>query len=90
MTDEYHHDITVYVKDDCQPCKATKIYLLKHSVPFTEVNISQSPLVREALIEQGYSSVPIVEWNVDGNTGSWTGFRPENIEELALLLNGGT
>lgn len=87
MTDTYY-EITVYTQDDCQQCKPTKIYFTKHGIPFTEINISRNPMYRDALIEQGYLSVPVVEYNVNGETGSWTGFQSEKIEELALLIKG--
>ncbi|MFE2997966.1 glutaredoxin domain-containing protein [Nocardia sp. NPDC059246] len=87
MSDEYH-EIVVYTKDNCQPCKATKIYLMKHGIPYTEINLSKNHLMIETLVEQGHTGVPVVEWNVNGEQGSWSGFRPDDIEALAYLVKG--
>ncbi|QIS16465.1 glutaredoxin domain-containing protein [Nocardia arthritidis] len=87
MTDLYY-DITVYTKDNCQPCKATKIYLMKHGIPFAEINTSRNPQVQEALTAQGYKELPVVEWNVNGKQGAWSGFRPDDIEALRYLVKG--
>ncbi|MFF0636673.1 glutaredoxin domain-containing protein [Nocardia sp. NPDC004151] len=82
MRDEYH-DVTVYTKEGCQPSKATKIFLMKHGVSYTEINISKNELMRDRLIELGYTAVPVVEWRVNGQQGSWSAFQPDEIELLA-------
>ncbi|MGW0245088.1 glutaredoxin family protein [Nocardia goodfellowii] len=81
-------EVTVYSRANCPQCSATKIYLRKHGVDFTEVDITYKPIVSAALIEQGFKQVPVVEWFIDGKTGSWSGFESERIEELSLLTKG--
>lgn len=79
-------EVTVYTQDNCPPCKATKIYLLKNSIDFSEINLSRNPLIRDYLIEQSYRETPVVEWRVGEDSGSWSGFEPENIEALAYSI----
>lgn len=81
-------NVTVYTRDDCQACKMTKIYLLKNGVPFLENDITRSGFLADALKEQGYRELPVVEWSVDGEIGSWSGFKSEEIEALGHLIEG--
>ncbi|WP_280395525.1 glutaredoxin family protein [Nocardia brasiliensis] len=83
-----YSEVTVYSRKNCPDCAATKIYMRKHDVPFTEVDITYKPIISAALIEQGFKQVPVVEWFIDGTTGSWTGFHSESIENLAHLIKG--
>ncbi|MEU4709474.1 glutaredoxin domain-containing protein [Nocardia salmonicida] len=78
----------MYSKDNCGQCRATKAYLLKHEISFAEINISENLPMVEALIEQGYREVPVIEWTVGEASGSWTGFESENIEALVYLIKG--
>ncbi|KIA60241.1 glutaredoxin domain-containing protein [Nocardia vulneris] len=83
-----YSEVTVYSRKNCPQCNATKIYMRKHGVAFTEVDITYKPIVSAALIEQGFKEVPIVEWFINGTAGSWSGFESESIENLAHLIKG--
>lgn len=80
--------VTLYTCDDCQPSKATRIYLLKYGVSFVEVNVGKNRQAIRLLVEHGHEFLPVVEYDVAGTKGSWCGFEPEKIEELAELTMG--
>lgn len=73
-------EITVYTKTVCQPCKATKRKLAKHSVPFTEINVEENEDAAQFLRDGGYTEAPVV---ITSYGDEWTGFRPDLIEAFA-------
>ncbi|AXK86562.1 ribonucleoside-diphosphate reductase class Ib glutaredoxin subunit [Nocardia farcinica] len=87
MTDSYY-EVVVYTRDGCGPCAATKAYLRKYEINFAEINTTNNPMVADALIEQGYRELPVVEWNVNGDQGAWTGHRSDDLEALKYLIHG--
>lgn len=72
-------EITVYTKTVCQPCKATKRKLAKHSIPFTEINVEENADAAQFLRDGGYTEAPVV---ITSDGTEWTGFRPDLIEAL--------
>lgn len=81
------YEIRVFTRDNCEASDATKIYLLKHGMSFAEFNTSVADrLITEMLIDAGYDALPIVEWDFGEESGSWVGFEPEKIQELAFLI----
>lgn len=79
------YEITLYSRDQCQPCKATVRKLNKHGIPFVEKNTSHDAAARDFLISAGFTEAPVVI-RTDGV--EWTGFRPDLIE--AMAKEGGT
>ena len=79
-------NITVYTKNNCVQCGATKRALKKHGITFGEVNIDE--LTGDELTETrsflmdtlGYASMPVVF--IDEND-HWSAFRPDKIKTLA-------
>lgn len=70
--------VTVYTKPDCQQCVATKRWLWSRAIAF-EVEDLTDPGNLEAVKALGHASAPVV---VVGEE-SWSGFRPDKLEELA-------
>ncbi|MFK4484809.1 glutaredoxin domain-containing protein [Curtobacterium sp. AB7] len=75
--------ITVYTKSGfCGMCKATERALASAGIEYTEMILDD---VDQAQIEKWKTTLgtnaPIVV--TDTETGSWSGFRPDKISELA-------
>lgn len=76
--------VTVYTSPGCRPCIATKKHLDRRGITYTEVAIDSDDKIREAAIELGLSTAPIVCVSIDGDEGVlWDGYRPDRIDELA-------
>jgi len=75
--------ITVYSQPQCQPCKATKRWLDKHDIPYTEVDVTTSPVDAEAIRELGFKEAPVVIVSTgDPETDlMWSGFIPDNLRK---------
>ena len=74
--------ITVYTKPGCVQCNATYRALDKKGIAYRSLDISQDEEALERLRALGHQQAPVVETPHD----SWTGFRPDKIEELAQQL----
>ncbi|MDR0898881.1 MAG: NrdH-redoxin [Lactobacillaceae bacterium] len=74
------HEITVFTKDGCVPCKMTKATLEKLGLQFKERNINHDDTARDELIAQGFQSVPLVF--IDGKP-EIKGFRPDLLAKIA-------
>lgn len=77
--------VTVYTAGpSCMACTQTKRHLDRRGIPYTEVAIDSDDKIREAAIELGLSTAPIVCVSIDGDEGClWDGYRPDRIDELA-------
>lgn len=78
--------ITVYTKSGfCGMCKATERALASAGIEYTEAHLDD---VGQAQIEEWKTTLgmnaPIVV--TDTETGSWSGFRPDKISELASSM----
>lgn len=71
--------VTVYTKNNCVQCDATKRHLDKLGVEYDTVNISTDAEALDKLIELGYRSAPVVVTNDD----SWAGYVPDKLDKLA-------
>ena len=72
--------VTVYSKPACVQCNATYRALDKKGIPYQSVDISQDEAALERMKSLGFMQAPVVEAGSD----SWSGFRPDKIDELAL------
>ena len=78
--------VTVYSQPHCQPCKATKRWLNKNDVPFTEVDVTTSPDDAEAIRALGFKEAPVVIVSTgDPETDlMWSGFIPDNLRKYTI------
>lgn len=70
--------ITIYTRNDCVQCHATKRAMESRGVEFEMVNIDLVPEAADTLREQGFRQLPVV---IAGEI-SWSGFRPDMINRL--------
>lgn len=71
--------VIVYSKPACVQCNFTKKTLNKLEVPFEEVDITTNDDAFAKITGLGFQQVPVVDFN--GET--FSGYRPEKLEELA-------
>lgn len=71
--------ITIYTRNDCVQCHATKRAMESRGVEFEMVNVDLVPEAADTLRAQGFRQLPVV---IAGET-SWSGFRPDMINRLA-------
>lgn len=71
--------VTVYTKPACVQCNATYRALDKKGIPYNTLDISQDADALERLKALGFQQAPVVEAPI----GSWSGFNPGKIDELA-------
>jgi glutaredoxin-like protein NrdH len=72
--------VTVYTKDNCVQCDATKRHLDKIDVAYETINITNNIGALDKLIGLGYRSAPVVVTDDD----SWAGYIPEKLDKLAI------
>ena len=70
--------ITIYTKNDCVQCHATKRAMETRGFKFDMINIDHHPEAVDMLREQGFRQLPVV---IAGET-RWSGFRPDMINRL--------
>lgn len=73
--------ITVYSKPVCPQCDATKKYLTKMDVEYTEIDISQDEAARQEVLDMGYKQTPVVK---SGDV-HFSGFRIDKLREIATV-----
>ncbi|WP_378147823.1 glutaredoxin-like protein NrdH [Cnuibacter sp. UC19_7] len=73
--------ITVYTKPSCVQCNATYRALENKGLEYEIFDLSVDEKALETVKELGYLQAPVVITDTD----SWSGFRPDKIEELARL-----
>lgn len=74
--------VTVYTLPDCIQCDMTKKLLDRSKVAYSTIDISQDDAAKETVASLGYKSAPVVVYD----TFHWSGFRPDKINALHLLL----
>ncbi|WP_054177693.1 glutaredoxin-like protein NrdH [Trabulsiella odontotermitis] len=70
--------ITIYTRNDCVQCHATKRAMESRGFEFEMVNVDLHPEAVDSLRSLGFRQLPVV---VAGET-SWSGFRPDMINRL--------
>lgn len=71
--------IEVYSKPNCVQCSATKRLLQKLGLIFTEYDVTVDEEAYARVESLGYKQLPVVV--ADGK--HWSGFQPDNINELS-------
>ena len=74
--------VLVYTGPDCVACKATKRWLRNHDVDFDEIDVEEHPEARKQLLDEGFTSLPVVVIKPTDNVA--VGFRPEFLKEELL------
>jgi glutaredoxin-like protein NrdH len=70
--------VTVYTKPACVQWNATYRALDRKGIEYKKVDISQDPAALEQIRDLGFMQAPVVITEND----SWSGFRPDKIDEL--------
>ncbi|MDR7345658.1 glutaredoxin-like protein NrdH [Pantoea alhagi] len=76
--------ITIYTKNNCMQCTATKNIMDKQGLAYQLVNLDDEPAAIENLKALGYRQLPVVM--ADGD--HWSGFRPDKLMRLAPQAQG--
>jgi glutaredoxin-like protein NrdH len=78
-----HRIVTIYTQPNCQPCKATKRWLDKRDIAYSEVDITSSPDDAAAIKSLGFQEAPVVIVSTgDPETDlMWSGFDPNNLDK---------
>ncbi|MDI7660184.1 glutaredoxin-like protein NrdH [Cronobacter universalis] len=70
--------ITIYTRNDCVQCHATKRALESRGIAFDAINLDEQPEAIDTLRAQGFRQLPVVM----ADALSWSGFRPDMINRL--------
>lgn len=79
--------VTVYTRSGppkCMQCEQTKRHLTRRGIPFAEVDIDDDPGTRLALDYLGLSSLPVVVVATALGEQTFTGYRPDRLDALAV------
>ena len=75
--------ITVYTRESCIQCEATKKFLSNHNTRFAEVNLEEDKLALAAAKDLGYRSAPVVFVRYpSGAESHWAGFNPSRLKDF--------
>ena len=74
--------VIVYTLPECVQCDMTKKYLEKNNIQYSTVDLNEDKETSDKIAELGYKQAPIVVYN----NFHWSGFRPDKITALRLLL----
>lgn len=72
--------ITIYTRNDCVQCHATKRAIESRGFTFDLINLDLHPEAADDLRAWGYRQLPVVVTEQE----SWSGFRPDMINRLHL------
>lgn len=80
------HQVTVYGRPGCQPCKAMSKALDRAGVPHTYLDVTVDPEARAAALFHGWETTPVVEVRDQEGTvqAAWHGLRVEHAKALAV------
>ncbi|AYN29176.1 glutaredoxin-like protein NrdH [Buttiauxella sp. 3AFRM03] len=70
--------ITIYTRNDCVQCHATKRAIESRGFTFELINLDLNPEAADDLRTLGYRQLPVVITEQE----SWSGFRPDMINRL--------
>ncbi|UNK62291.1 glutaredoxin-like protein NrdH [Buttiauxella ferragutiae] len=70
--------ITIYTRNDCVQCHATKRAIESRGFSFELINLDLNPEAADDLRTLGYRQLPVVITEQE----SWSGFRPDMINRL--------
>lgn len=70
--------VTLYTKNNCHGCNATKRKLDENGVAYTEKNVDTDERARDKVIALGFQQMPVVITDTD----SWYGYDPGKLDTL--------
>lgn len=70
--------VTVYTKNNCFGCGATKRKLTEEGIEFIEKNVDTDEKARDKVIALGFMQMPVVVTDKD----SWFGYDPSRIAQI--------
>lgn len=70
--------ITIYTRNDCVQCHATRRAIESRGFTFEMINLDVNPEAADDLRALGYRQLPVVITEQE----SWSGFRPDMINRL--------
>lgn len=74
--------IEIFTRPNCGQCVASKKWLSRDGVPFTEAELDAAHLAYAR--DNGITSAPlIIVWDEDTIIDSWGGFRPNQLKTAA-------
>lgn len=79
--------VTVYTRSGppkCMSCVQTIRHLTRRGIPFTKVDVDDDPGARLTLDYLGLSSLPVVVAATALGEQTWTGYRPDRLDALAV------
>lgn len=71
--------VTVYAKQHCPQCDATKRQFAKQGVDFDLVDLTDNRELVDEFIAKGFRQTPIVVTDEE----TWSGYRPDLIRKVA-------
>ena len=72
--------ITIYTRNDCVQCHATKRAIESCGFTYELINLDLTPEAADELRALGFRQLPVVVTEQE----SWSGFRPDMINRLRL------
>jgi len=80
--------VTLYSKNDCQQCVATKRKLTANNIPYREFNVDESEQAADVARGFGYLQAPVVvpDFTLAEKAGMahWSGFRPDLLDKMKV------
>jgi glutaredoxin-like protein NrdH len=70
--------ITIYTRNNCVQCHATKRAIESRGLAFDLINLDNNPDAIDDLRARGFRQLPVVVTEQE----SWSGFRPDMINRL--------
>ena len=76
--------VTLYSKNNCVGCTATKRFMNEKGIRYVEHNIEEDVTAYDYVVGLGYQQVPVVvvPFDRDPNAGHWSGFDPNKLSSL--------
>ena len=74
--------VRIFTKPHCQPCRLTKKSFDRLGVPYEEIGLDSAGAIGYVQT-LGYNSAPVIEVDCgDGAMAHWSGYRPDQVQQL--------
>lgn len=71
-------EVKIYTMPGCGYCKQVKRHLMKHGIPFQEINLKEDKAGQKFMNERGYTGVPVTV--IQGE--EIVGFQLDRVDQL--------